>query len=163
MKEDEIISVLIGLVGACNNNPKTANTDSLVIKSLAFPLLFPNFGDDELSELLEEIRLEKFAVAPGCAECTTPCGNTSDYDMNRIYQAEDDIRVVKLKILSKLRKMAVREYSRIQENSQTNIEIFYKAVSYISYDLEKNTLLELLRELDIYDNGKENENGQKNH
>ncbi|MDE7229147.1 MAG: hydroxylamine reductase, partial [Oscillospiraceae bacterium] len=118
MKEDKLISVLIGLVGACNNNPKTDNTDRVVIKSLAFPLLFPNFGDDELSELLDEIRAEKYAIAPGCAECITPCGNTSDYDMNRIYQAEDDIREIKLQILSKLRKMAAREYSRIQENSQ---------------------------------------------
>lgn len=155
MKEDKIISVLIGLVGACNNNPKTENTDSVVIRALAFPLLFPNFGDDELSELLDEIRSEKYAVAPGCAECTAPCGNTSDYDMNRIYQAEDDIREIKLKILSKLRKMAEREYSRIQNNSQTDIEIFYKAVSFVSYDLEKDMLLELLRELDIYNKAEE--------
>ena len=45
MIEDRIISVLIGLVRACNNNPKTAATDSLVVKALAFPLLCPNCGD----------------------------------------------------------------------------------------------------------------------
>lgn len=157
MKEDKIISVLIGLVGACNNNPKTENTDGLVIRSLAFPLLFPNFGDDELSELLNEIRSEKNAVAPGCAECTSPCGNTSDYDMNRINNTEDDIREIKLQILSKLRKLAMREYLRRQsaEKSETDIEIFYKAVSFIGYDLDKNTLLELLEELDSAKNGKE--------
>lgn len=156
MKEDKIISVLIGLIGACNNNPKTENTDGVVIKALAFPLIFPNFGDHELSELLDEIRAEKFAVAPCCAECTTPCGNTSGFDMDRIYQAENDIRELKLQILSKLRKTAARKYSQ----KQTNIDIFYKAISYVSYDLEKNTLLELLEELENY--GKETENDQEN-
>ena len=38
MKEDKTISALIGLVGACNNNPKTENTDRVIIKALAFPL-----------------------------------------------------------------------------------------------------------------------------
>lgn len=157
MKEDKIISVLIGLVGACSNNPKTEKTDSVVIKSLAFPLLFPNFGDDELSELINEIRSEKNAVAPGCAMCTSPCGNTSDYDMNRIYHAEDDIREIKLQILSKLQKLAAREYPRRQssEKSETDIDIFYKAVSFVGYDLEKDTLLELLKELESIENGKE--------
>lgn len=49
MKEDKIISALIGLVGACSNNPKTAGTDSLVIKALAFPLLCPEYDDKALS------------------------------------------------------------------------------------------------------------------
>ena len=31
-----------------------------------------------------------------------PCGNTSDYDMGRIYRTEADIRDIKFKILSTL-------------------------------------------------------------
>ena len=38
MEENRIISALIGLVGACNNNPKTENTDHVIIKALAFAL-----------------------------------------------------------------------------------------------------------------------------
>lgn len=166
MKEDKIISVLIGLVGACNNNPKTENTDGLIIKSLAFPLIYPNFGDDELSELLSEIRSEKNAVAPGCAMCASPCGNTSDYDMDRIYHAEGDICKIKLQILSKLRKLAMHEYLRrlSSEKSETDIQIFYKAISLVSYDLKKDTLLELLEELEsiernIDKNGKKPQSG----
>lgn len=157
MKEDKIISVLIGLVGACSNNPKTEKTDGVVIKSLAFPLLFPNFGDDELLEMINEIRSEKNAIAPGCAACTSSCGNTSDYDMNRIYHAEDDIRETKLQILSMLQKLATREYlrRRSQEKSEMDIEIFYKAISFVGYDLDKDTLLELLEELESIENGKE--------
>ena len=38
MEKNKIISALIGLIGACNNNPKTENTDRIVIKALAFPM-----------------------------------------------------------------------------------------------------------------------------
>ena len=98
MIEDRIISVLIGLVRACNNNPKTAATDSLVVKALAFPLLCPNCGDKAVNEIIDEIRTEKNSVAPGCAVCTAPCGNTSDYDMRRIYEADEHFTIKLLKI-----------------------------------------------------------------
>lgn len=102
MKEDKIISALIGLVGACNNNPKTASTDRLVIKVLAFPLLCPEYDDRAVGEIVDEIHSEKYFVAPGCAVCMAPCGNTSDYDMQRIYEAGDVIRKVKLQILERV-------------------------------------------------------------
>ena len=98
MIEDRIISVLIGLVRACNNNPKTAATDSLVVKALAFPLLRPNCGDKAVNEIIDEIRTEKNSVAPGCAVCIAPCGNTSDYDMRRIYEADEHFTIKLLKI-----------------------------------------------------------------
>lgn len=60
MKEDKIISALIGLVGACSNNPKTDNTDRLVIKALAFPLLCPEHDDKSLREIADSIHTEKF-------------------------------------------------------------------------------------------------------
>ena len=106
MREDRIISALIGLVGACNNNPKTDDTDSLVIKALAFPLICPEYDDKALQGIVNDIYSEKNSIAPGCAACTAPCGNTSDYDMRRIYEADDVIRNVKLQILEKLQKLA---------------------------------------------------------
>lgn len=148
MREDRIISALIGLVGACNNNPKTANTDSLVIKALAFPLLRPEFDDKELQEMINDIYSEKNSIAPGCATCMAPCGNTSDYDMRRIYEADDTIRKVKLRILEKLQKLAAYAYSN-QETGiipYTGSGFFYKALSYVSYDLDEAELLGLLNE-----------------
>lgn len=102
MREDKIISALIGLAGACNNNPKTAITDSLVIKAMAFPSLCSEYDDKAFHEIVDDIHSEKNSVAPDCAVCTAPCGNTSDYDMCCIYEADDIIRTVKLKILHKI-------------------------------------------------------------
>lgn len=147
MKEDRIISALIGLVGACNNNPKTDNTDSLVIKSLAFPLLCPEYDDRALQKIVDDIYLEKNSVAPGCTVCTAPCGNTSDYDMRRIYEADDVIRKVKLQILEKLQKLAAYACCSYEFGSScTDREFFYKALSYVSYNLDETDLLRLLDE-----------------
>lgn len=148
MREGKIISALIGLVGACNNNPKTADTDSLVIKALAFPLLYPGYDDKALRKIVDDVHSEKNSVAPGCAECTAPCGNTSDYDMRRIYQADDEIRTLKLQILDKLQKLAAYA-CRNQESVRilyTDSEFFYKALSYVSYDMDEADLLALLDE-----------------
>lgn len=150
MKEDRIISALIGLVGACSNNPKTAQTDDLVIKALAFPLLYPGYDDKMLRKMVDDIHAEKNSVAPGCAVCAAPCGNTSDYDMRRIYEADDGIRRVKLQILEKLRQLAAHVCSSRESGTipYTDNGIFYKALSYVSYDMEEADLLELLNEVE---------------
>ena len=145
MTEDKIISALIGLVRACNNNPKTADTDSLVIKALAFPLLCPEYDDKSLCEIVDEIYAEKNLVAPGCAVCTAPCGNTSDFDMHRIYEADDVIRKVKLRILERLQELAAYA-CRSRESEMIDMDFFYKALSYVSYDIGEAELLELFNE-----------------
>ena len=141
MQEDKIISVLIGLVGACNNNPKTENTDYLVIKALA-----SSSDPHSANEIIDEIRAEKNRIAPGCMTCTSPCGNTSYYDMSRIYNAEAEIRKVKLQILSEIRETATYICQNEVLLSEEKINFFYKALSCISYDLDKNSLLSLLEE-----------------
>lgn len=149
MREDKIISALIGLVGACSNHSKRADTDSLVIKALAFPLLCPGYDDKAVREIVDNIHSEKDIVAPGCAVCAAPCGNTSDYDIRRIYEADDVIRKVKLQILEELQKLAAYVCSNRQSGSitHTDSELFYKALSYVSYDMNEADLLELLEEI----------------
>lgn len=149
MEEDKIISALIGLVGACNNNPKTENTDPLFIKALAFPLVRPEADNETIRTLIEEIYTEKYTVAPGCATCQTPCGNTSDYDMNRIYNAEADIRDLKLKILASLQELAADIYSgnKVDALPAESIEFFYKALVYTSLDMERDGLFTFWNEV----------------
>ena len=148
MEETGIISALIGLVGACSNNPKTENTDQVLIKALAFPLTQPNANAQALQEIIEQIHTEKFTIAPGCAVCQTPCGNTSDYDMRRIYDAGEDIRNIKLEILSQLQELAAELYrcKKTDSLSPEFMEFFYKALAYVSFDMEKENLLAFNKE-----------------
>lgn len=148
MREDRIISALIGLVGACSNNPKTDETDRLLIRALAFSLLRPEYDDEALREIVDEIYSEKNSVAPGCSVCAAPCGNTSDYDMRRIYEADEKIRKVKLQILEKLQKLAAYVWCNQESGkiSYTDSGFFYKALSYVSYDMDEADLLGILDE-----------------
>ncbi len=137
--EKRIISVLIGLVGACGNNPKTEATDSLIIKALAF---VPSGGERQYSEinsLIEELRAEKNKIAPGCAICQNPCGNTSDYDVELIDRFEEN----KLRILSELHEIAASAKCL----SEADTELLYKTLTYIKYDMDERGLSALLAEL----------------
>lgn len=150
MRDEKIISALIGLVGACNQNPKTEHTDGLVIKALASPLIGSEATEEDMLKMVDEIHSEKNAVAPGCAVCTAPCGNTSDYDMKLIYMADEEIRDLKIRILEELRGFALYEYNSRQTEGKSKIDatVFYKALSYISYDMEKESFAALLREME---------------
>ena len=142
MQQDNVISVLIGLVGACNNNPKTPNTDSLILTALSFP----SNGCNE-TELIQQIRAEKNTIAPGCATCATPCGNTSDYDMSKIYNADPTIRNLKQQVLTGICQLATVTRQKNVTPTYENMFLFYKALSYVSYELSEQTLNQLLAEI----------------
>lgn len=146
-ERDRIIGALMGLMGAVNNNSGTENTDRVMIKALAYPHLCPDLGEAEANELVGEIHAEKFAVSPGCATCTAPCGNTSDYDMSRIYGAEEDIREIKLGILSSLGETAAHVYTEGKRLSEGDSEFFRRALSLVSYDIDRDALLALSDEV----------------
>lgn len=151
MEDNKIISALIGLVGACNNNPKTENTDRVIIKALALPQIQSEADAETQQSLIEEIHTEKYTIAPGCAVCQTPCGNTSDYDMSRIYQAKTDIRDLKLKMIGALKELAADLYSyqELDVLSVEDMEIFYKVLMYISFDMEKTILHTFWNEVQV--------------
>jgi hypothetical protein len=134
MKYDRIIGALISLVNACSSRQKTPNTDRLIIKSLAFPLLRPNCLDEEIDSVVAEIREEIKEIAHTDAAL---------FDMDSIYKADGDIREFKLMIIAKLEKIA--EYA-CKHRVSIDSNFFYRALSHISCDTEKIRLLELLEE-----------------
>ena len=130
LREDCIISALVGLAGACGSNPKTA-------ESLAAPLLHPEWDGEALDRVAQRVRAEKYAVSPGCAHCAAPCGNTSDYNMRRLEGARAEIRSLKRRLLAALQHMAAQE-------PPAGMEFFYKALAYVGYDVEEAPLLALV-------------------
>ena len=124
------------------------------MQALAFPVLCPECEDSALQELADSIHAEKYTIAPGCAVCTAPCGNTSDYDMHRLYEAEGAIRSAKLRVLARLQELAADLCRRSEDSGELPIDtgFFYKAISYIGYDVDEAALLALLEEADRIEN-----------
>ena len=87
-------------------------------------------------------------MSPGCAHCAMPCGNTSDYDMERLYGAEPRIREAKLLVLRELQALAacVWQSGELEAYIRQDGEFFYKALATIGYDVKETDLLALLDE-----------------
>lgn len=108
--QDELTGALIGLAKSCGNNPKTENTDRIIIEGLFTTITNVNFNDETLKEMIAKVKAEKNKIVPDCSACQNPCGNTDDYDMNNLWNDNEDIRSLKSLILFGIRGMAAYAY-----------------------------------------------------
>ena len=145
---DILTGALIGLARTTYSHLKTEDTDRVVTCALSV-LARPDAGEEELAQQLKQVRAEKLAVAPGCATCVAKCGNTDDYDMNNIWDADEDIRSLKSLILFGIRGMAAYAYHAMVLGctDETVNNFFYKALSIISYDMDSEQLLPVVLEV----------------
>ena len=135
MKNKRIISALIGLAGAIQNNGKTPNTDWIVSEALLLP---------DSDEAVDAIHKEKFVISPNCETCMNPCQNTSDYDIRKWEQEEESIRSFKQQIAQKL--YAIAEGYQNGERKELP-DGFYKAISFLGYELIEEYYQKLLEEM----------------
>ena len=108
--EDILTGALIGLARTTYSHLKTENTDRVVTCALSV-LVRVDADEEELEKQLEQVRAEKLAVAPGCATCVAKCGNTDDYDMDRFWNGPVQVRSLKIRLFSGLKKTAVSRIS----------------------------------------------------
>ena len=147
--QDELTGALIGLAKACTTNPKTEDTDRILIEGLFTTITNVNFNKETLTDMIARVREEKDKISPGCSCCPSPCGNTNDYDVKQIWNADEDIRSLKSLILFGIRGMAAYAYHAMvlgYEDEEVNA-FFYKALRVISFDLEMEQLLPVVLEV----------------
>ena len=108
--EDILTGALIGLARTTYSHLKTENTDRVVTCALSV-LVRVDADEKELEKQLEQVRAEKLAVAPGCATCVAKCGNTDDYDMDRFWNGPVQVRSLKIRLFSGLKKTTVSRIS----------------------------------------------------
>lgn len=146
--QDELTGALIGLARACSNNPKTEDTDRLILEGLFTTVTNVSFNDETLTQLIERVHAEKGRIVPGCAFCTSRCGNTDDYDMSRLWNAQEDIRSLKSLILFGIRGMAAYAYHAmvLGYTSEEVNSFFYKALFVLAEDWGMEELLLVVME-----------------
>ena len=145
---NELTGSIIGLAKACKMNIRQTAVTRLLMEGLITTIADAGFADQALSDMLLRVRREKDRIAPGCAVCKSVCGNTSDYNINNIWAADEDIRFLKYLILSSIKGIAVYALPAMvkgDQNEKIN-EFFYKALSIISYDLTMEDLLPVAEE-----------------
>lgn len=147
--QDELTGALVGLARACTNNPKTENTDRLILEGLFTTVTNVNFNDETITQLIDRVNQEKEIVAPGCSSCTARCGNTDNYDMRRLWDAPEDIRSLKSLILFGIRGMAAYAYHAmvLGYTSEEVNSFFYKALFVLAEDWGMEELLPVVMEV----------------
>ena len=130
--QDELTGALIGLARSAEGNMHllTERTDDLVIEGLFTTVTNVNFNNETITALIHRIEDEKIRMVPGCTACGAPCGRNDDYDMNGLWQADEDIRSLKSLILFGIRGMAAYAYHAnvLGYRDQEVNRFFYKAL-----------------------------------
>ena len=147
--QDKLTGALIGLAKTCGNNPKTDNTDRIIIEGLFTTITNVNFNSETLEDMIERVHKEKNAISPDCTVCQSKCGDTDDYDVKDIWNADEDIRSLKSLILFGIRGMAAYAYHAmvLGYTDEAVNSFFYKALSILSYDMDMEQLLPVVLEV----------------
>ena len=127
--QDRLTGAVIRL--AENNEMSRAN-DALIIKSLFTTITNVNFNEETITKLIDEVH--------------EASGNNADYDMNRVWHADEDIRSLKSLILFGIRGIAAYAYHAQvlgYENATVNA-FFYEALRAVGSDMSMDELLSLV-------------------
>ena len=109
--QDQLTGALVGLARATDGNTlPSENTYKLLIKGLFTTITNVNFNELTLKALIDEVHAEKESLVPNCNSCDASCGRNDDYDMNLVWDADEDIRSLKSLILFGIRGMAAYAY-----------------------------------------------------
>ena len=141
--QDELTGALIGLARAVSGNAPSANTHRAVIEGLFTTITNVNFNEETIRQQIENVTREKNALLPGCGGCAQPCGRTDDYNMDLLWNADEDIRSLKSLILFGLRGMAAYAYHAMilgYSDDEVNT-FFYEGLFAVGEDWDKEQLL----------------------
>ena len=143
--QDKLTGALIGLARALDGDPglATAQTNELVIESLFMTLTNVNFDNDSIQAQIDRVHREQSGLVPQCAACASPCGKNEDYDMNQLWQAEENIRSLKSLLLFGLRGMAAYAYhAMVLGCTDETVNLFFReALVQIGLELTMDELL----------------------
>lgn len=145
---DKLMGCLVGLARATDGNEHLISPSStdVIVKSLSADC----HDSSELEALLKRVEEEKRKMVPDCFRCASPCGKNSDYDMDRLWKAEEDVRSLKLLLIRGIRDLAVcasRAAAQGHYDQETE-RFFYKALIVIGMDdFSREDLLPFAQEL----------------
>ena len=156
MLQDTLTGALIALANttttACSNknsnhNPTAVLMDEinhLILEGLFTTITNVNFDDASIKDLTAQIRSAKENLS-----ASYQISSTADYDMNNIWNADEDIRSLKSLILFGVRGMAAYAYHAMvlgYTDASLN-QFFINALSAFSKDLGMDELLPIVMEV----------------
>ena len=94
---------------------------------------------DREEDMVRQIHAAKNVIAPDCAVCKNPCGNTSDYDMTQFYGADEKVVGAKQKL--------VETICGVMKESGEMTDSVYRGIAYLGYPVQPEECEELQQEI----------------
>ena len=118
---------------------RSAALDQLFIKGLFTTLTNVNFNNETIQQMTDAVRAETAKLNAAAA----------DYDMKRIWEADEDVRSLKSLILFGIRGVAAYAYHAdvLGYHDETVSAFFYKALAALQEDWGLNELLPIVMEV----------------
>lgn len=148
--QDQLTGALIGLSRAVDNAPDAnEGTWRLMIEGLFTTVTNVSFNEKTIRELIDRVHEEKDRLVPGCSGCGSRCGRNDDYDMNLLWNAQEDIRSLKSLILFGVRGMAAYAHHAMMlgyADEEVN-RFFAKTLFAVGEDWDMDALLPIVMEV----------------
>ena len=148
--QDQLTGALVGLSRAVDNAPDAnEGTWRLMIEGLFTTVTNVSFNEKTIRELIDRVHEEKARLVPGCSGCGSRCGRNDDYDMNLLWNAQEDIRSLKSLILFGVRGMAAYAHHAMMlgyADEEVN-HFFAKALFAVGEDWDMDALLPIVMEV----------------
>ena len=138
--QDKLTGALIGLARAAKGKVPNAKADNIILEGLFTTITNVNFNDETITALINRVHDEKEALGSAAIE---------DYDMEKLWTADEDTRSLKSLILFGIRGVAAYAYhAHVLGYSDDSVnKFFYKALFAIGEDLQMGELLPLVLEV----------------
>ena len=89
---DELTGALISLARAVDGSTAISKrTGQIIIEGLFTTVTNVNFDDISIENMIQKVRAEKERLVPDCSKCQSPCGKTDEYDMQQLWDTNEDI------------------------------------------------------------------------
>ncbi|WP_276907037.1 hydroxylamine reductase [Peptoniphilus duerdenii] len=149
--QDKLTGALIGLAQSVKNTglPRK-ETCKIILEGLFTTVTNVNFNDETVKEMIDKVLEERKSIVPHCSKCDKTFGEYEDYDLNRLWSTDEDIRSLKSLILFGIRGMAAYAYhAMILGYSDDEVDEFLvRALDVIgNEDLKMDDLLPIVLEV----------------
>lgn len=148
--QDKLTGALIGLARAADGNPYLQqSTYETIIEGLFTTVTNVNFDNAVISSFIDRINLEKEALLLRCGDCKNLCARNDEYDMEKLWSDDEDVRSLKSLILFGIRGMAAyAHHAMILGYTDDELNKFFcKALFTIGEDLGIEDLLPVVLEV----------------
>lgn len=134
--QDELTSALIGLSRAVRAKNRTSASDELMMKGLFTTITNVNFSSKTVKKMAEEVNAEKNKIAKG----------TENYDIQQVWEMNEDIRSLKSLILFGIRGISAYAFHSfvLGYTDEAVLNFFYEALCAVAEEEDMDKLFELV-------------------